>query len=95
MDFRTFFFGMPVSAREEFAAKAGTSRGLLTQVAYGNKAVELGFADVIVALSDGAVELEGIELTDNAKRQRELRGAFKRRRKQPTVPQAASQQEGA
>lgn len=73
MDFKTFYFAKSVQGRDEFASLAGTSRGLLTQVAYGNKGVELGFADVIVALSDGAVDLDGISLTENAKRQRALR----------------------
>lgn len=73
MDFRTFFFAKTVSEREAFASRAGSSRGLLTQVAYGNKNVELGFADVIVALSEGKVELDGLPLTENARRQHGIR----------------------
>jgi hypothetical protein len=82
MDFRTFYFAKTVSERDDFASAAGTSRGLLTQVAYKNKCVELGFADVIVALSGGKVELDDLPLTENARRQRSLRGSPRRRQKQ-------------
>jgi hypothetical protein len=73
MDFKSFFFGLSVTERDSFAARANTSRGLLTQVAYGNKQVELGLGDVLVALAGGAVSLDEIPLTDNAKRQRAIR----------------------
>lgn len=86
MDFKTFFFAQPVAARDEFAAKAGSSRGLLTQVAYGHKRVELGFADVIVALSGRSVDLDGIALTDNARRQRVLRESGRGKRRQALSP---------
>lgn len=75
MDFKPFFFGMQPADREKFAADAGTSVGMLTQIAYGNKNVELGFADVICALSKGAVSLDDLPLTDNAKRQHVIRTA--------------------
>jgi hypothetical protein len=90
MDFKTFFFNKTVAERDEFAALAGTSRGLLTQVAYGNKRVELGFADVIVALSGGSVELDGIALTDNATRQRQIRQAIRRRGRQSAIRVASA-----
>lgn len=73
MDFRTFFFDLPPADRDVFAKRAGTSRGLLTQVAYQNKRVELGLADVVVKLANGAVGLNDMPLTDNAKRQRAIR----------------------
>lgn len=73
MDFHPFFFGLTVPERDTFAAKAGTSRGLLTQVAYRNKAVELGLADAIVAIAGGAVSIDDLPLTENASRQRGIR----------------------
>lgn len=79
MDFKTFFFDMPVDDRDKFAAKANTSRGVLTQVAYGNKRIELGFADVLCALSRGKVGLDELPLTDNAQKQRAIRTPPKRK----------------
>ena len=73
MDFKLFFFGLPVADRDVFAVRAGTSRGLLTQVAYRNKQVELGLADVIVTLAGGDVSLDDLPLTENATRQRAIR----------------------
>ena len=73
MDFKTYFFGLPVAEREAFAAKAHTSRGFLNQVAYRNKPIELGFADAICALSGGQVGLDDLLLTENAQRQRAIR----------------------
>ena len=73
MDFKIFFFGLSVAERDEFADRVHSSRGTLTQVAYRNKQIELGFADVICAQSDGAVDLDGLPLTENAQRQRLLR----------------------
>lgn len=75
MDFKTYFFGLPVAEREAFAAKAHSSRGFLNQVAYRNKAIELGFADAICALSGGQVGLDDLLLTENAQRQRAIREA--------------------
>lgn len=72
MDFKSFFFGLSTAERDVFATKANSSRGLLTQVAYENKRVELGLADVIVALAGGKVPLDGIALTANARRQRAI-----------------------
>lgn len=85
MDFKTFFFAKTIQDRDEFASRAGSSRGLLTQVAYGRKRVELGFADVIVALSGRSVDLDGIALTDNARRQRLLREFPRGRRRQAAI----------
>lgn len=76
MDFKAFYFGMPVAERETFAQRAGTSRGLLTQVAYGHKQIELGFGDVIVTLSEGKVSLDELPLTENASRQRAIRAGI-------------------
>lgn len=73
MKFHSFYFGLPVAERDPFAQRAGTSRGVLNQIAYGNKKIELGFADVLVALAEGAVSLDDMPLTGNASRQRAIR----------------------
>jgi hypothetical protein len=73
MDFKTYFFGLSVQEREVFAGRVGSTRGTLTQVAYGNKEVDLGFADVICAQSRGEVSLDDLPLTDRARMQRKLR----------------------
>jgi hypothetical protein len=84
MDFKAFFFGLPVAEREAFAQRAHTSRGLLNQVAYRNKQIELGFADVLVTLAGGAVTLDDLPLTENAQRQRLIRDG-----RSPAIEQAA------
>ncbi len=71
--FYDYFFGMAVPDRDALAARAGTTRGVLTQVAYGHKQIELGFADALVAVCAGKVVLDWLPLTDNAKRQRSIR----------------------
>lgn len=73
MDFRTFFTSLPIAERESFAQQAGTTRGYCNQVAYAGKQVELGMADVFVALSDGKLTLDGVPLTDRAASQRVIR----------------------
>jgi len=73
MEFKSFFFGLALPEREAFAVKVGSSKGMLTQIAYGNKRVELGFADVICAQSGGLVGLDDLPLTERAVAQRELR----------------------
>lgn len=73
MDFKTYFLALPVAARDAFAEKAGTSRGYCNQVAYAGKEVELGMADVFVAVSDGALTLEELPLTKRARAQRLIR----------------------
>ena len=80
MDFKTYFFGLSVPERDSFADRVHSSRGTLTQIAYGNKAVELGFADVICAQSGGRVALDDLPLTENAQRQRLLREPKARRK---------------
>lgn len=75
MDFKTFYTTKPVNERESFAQQAGTTRGYCNQIAFADKKVELGMADVFVALSDGALTLDGVPLTDRAKAQRAIREA--------------------
>lgn len=73
MDFKTFFTNLPVAERESFAQQAGTSRGYCNQVAYANKQIELGMADVFVALGGGHLTLDELPLTDRAAAQRLIR----------------------
>lgn len=70
MDFKTYFTGLPVAERESFAQQAGTSRGYCNQVAYAGKQIELGMADVFVALSNGHLTLDDMPLTERAAAQR-------------------------
>ena len=73
MSFRTYFFGLDAAQRLAYADRAKSTVGYLTQVAYGNKKVELGFADVLVAVSDGALSLVDLPLTDRAAEQDGIR----------------------
>ncbi|HAX23080.1 MAG TPA: hypothetical protein DCY64_22690 [Hydrogenophaga sp.] len=73
MDFKTYFTGLPIAERESFAQQAGTSRGYCNQVAYANKQIELGMADVFVAVSGGILDLDNLPLTDRAAAQRIIR----------------------
>lgn len=75
MSFQTFYLGLPVAERTAFAQRANTSRAVLQQVAYGMKKVELGFADVIVAVAGGGVTLDDLPLTENATKQRTIRSS--------------------
>lgn len=73
MDFKTYYTSLPVAERESFALRAGTTRGACNQVAYANREIELGQADVFVALADGQLTLDELNLTERAKRQRLIR----------------------
>jgi hypothetical protein len=73
MDFKRFFMALAPDERSAFAVRANTSVGYLTQVAYGNKRLELGFADVLSSLSGGLVQLNELPLTENAARQHAIR----------------------
>jgi hypothetical protein len=83
MSFRTFFLGLDSDQRSAYAARADSTVGYLTQVAYGNKQVDLGFADVLVRVSDGALALGDLPLTDRARQQHAIRSA-------PTTEPAAA-----
>lgn len=75
MNFRAYFLGLDSAARAEFANKVGSTVGYLTQVAYGNKQIELGLADVLVAVSAGSLTLDDVPLTERAKVQHATRTA--------------------
>lgn len=66
--------------RAEFAALCGTSVPMLRQIAGGFKHVELGFADVLVAVSRGVLTLDELPLTPRAREQARIRAAFTKAR---------------
>ena len=72
MEFKNFYLAMSQEDRDAFAASTGTSTGMLKQVAYGHKQIELGFADVLVAKGNG-YGLDALPLTDRAKDQNRIR----------------------
>ena len=57
--FKPFFMGLPVAEREAFAKRCGTSRGHLTNIAYGKPCAE-SLAINIERESGGAVRCEDI-----------------------------------
>lgn len=73
MSFRTYFLALDAETRKAYADSAGSTVGYLTQVAYGNKQLELGFADVLVAVAGGKLELDDLPLTERAQAQRAIR----------------------
>lgn len=73
MAFRDFYLPMSPSERLEFANRSGSTVGYLLQVAYCNKRVELGFADVLVAVAGGRLTLADLPLTDRAIQQHRRR----------------------
>jgi hypothetical protein len=88
--FRDYYFGLSMDARAEYAERAGTTTAFLQRISYG-KPVELGLADVLVALSGGAVSHDDVPLTENAQRQRAIReGAPPPRRRKPARATAAA-----
>ena len=88
MDFRTFFLGLAPSEREAYAGDAQTGVPTLLQVAYGNKQVELGFADVLVALAGGNLSIDDMPLTERAAKQHAIRVASGTAPKVPKVKAA-------
>jgi hypothetical protein len=73
MDFKTYYLSLSQQERSEFAEKVGTTMGYCHQIAYGDKQIELGLADVIVAISSGALTLHDLPLTDRAEFQSKAR----------------------
>lgn len=73
MSFKNFFLAMRVPERCAYAATCSTTYNYLKMVAYGGKTVDLGMADVLVAVAKGKISLDDIPLSDKAKRFRALR----------------------
>lgn len=67
MSFKTYFMGLSEAQRDDFAKAAGTSVGLCKKLIYGDGRVELGLADVMVKLGNGAFVHGDLPLTDRAK----------------------------
>lgn len=74
--FKSFLMGMSTEEREQYATRAGTSTGQLNQIVYAGREIELGLADVLVALAPaGSLSLDDLPLTDRAQKQRAIREA--------------------
>lgn len=82
MDFKTFFTGLSVVERTEFAKKVGTTTGYCHQIIYGDKRIELGLADVFVAASSGKLNHSDLPLTPRAKFQMNTRAELAK----PPIP---------
>lgn len=67
--FKLFFSELDRAGRAEFAALCGTTPGLLNKLIYGGGRVELGLADVMVAVGCGRFALSDLPLTERAKAQ--------------------------
>lgn len=68
---------MTPGERDALATAAGTTRGLLNQIAYGGKQIELGLADCFAALIPG-LRVEAMPLTERARRQARVRATAKK-----------------
>jgi hypothetical protein len=73
--FKAHYLGLPIADRDALADRAGTTRGMLNQVVYGGKEIELGLADCLVALCPG-ITLDDLPLTDRAKKQHQVRSSI-------------------
>lgn len=74
--FKSFLMAMPTDEREQYAIRAGTSTGQLNQIVYAGRQIELGFADVLVAVAPpGSLTLDDLPLTERAQKQRAIREA--------------------
>ena len=71
--FKLFFCELDRRGRAEFAERCGTTPGLLSKLVYGGGKVELGLADVMVALGGGRFSLDALPLTERARFQNEAR----------------------
>ena len=71
--FKLFFSGLDRAGRAEFAVLCGTTPGLLNKLIYGGGRVELGLADVMVAVGCGRFVLADLPLTERAKAQHAAR----------------------
>lgn len=77
MKFKTHLYQLQTDERQRLAELAHTSVPMLQQIAYGNKRIELGFADALVALCDGSIALDDLPLTERAKHQHALRSGLR------------------
>lgn len=78
MDFITYWKSLDAEAKRLFAEKAQTTVGYCNQLAYTERKIDLGLADVFVIASKGVLRHEELPLGDRAKAQHALRKAAKR-----------------
>ncbi len=71
--FKAFYLSLGPAEREQFAQDVGTTAGYLHQIAYGDKSIELGLADAMVAKACGKLSLKGLKLTERARFQMRAR----------------------
>lgn len=83
MSFKDHFLSLGVPARDELALKAGTTRGLLNQVVYGGKRIELGLGLCLSKLCN--LPVEEMPLTDRARKQHKFISAKPRKSKTPAT----------
>lgn len=72
-NFKTYYQPLNPAERAALAKRMGTTVGYCHQIAFGDKNIELGLADVIVAASRGALTLDNLPLTERAQFQRKAR----------------------
>tara|TARA_R110000868_G_scaffold162851_1_gene394380 strand:+ start:910 stop:1167 length:258 start_codon:yes stop_codon:yes gene_type:complete len=85
MSFKNYYLSLSKEKREALANSADTSDGMLTQIAYGHKPIELGFADVLVAKGRGNFSLADLPLTERATKQNQLRQTTRAAKKEKAV----------
>jgi hypothetical protein len=73
MQFKTYWQKLTPEARAAFAKRVGTTEGYCRQLAYGDKRIELGLADAIVAAAQPDIALKDLPLTQRAEFQVEAR----------------------
>lgn len=79
MEFKPFWKGLDADGKEAFAQSIGSTVGTCHQIAYGEKRIELGLADVMVAQGGGKLTLAELPLTDRAVFQNKARTVGKQR----------------
>lgn len=77
MDFKSYWQKLKTQERDDFAKAVGTSTGYCHQIAYGDKRLELGLADAMVAHGGGDLTLEDLPLTERAQFQNLSRAGAK------------------
>lgn len=73
MQFKTYWQNLTPEQRTGFATRVGTTEGYCRQLAYGDKKIELGLADAIVAAAQPDIGLNDLPLTQRAQFQAEAR----------------------
>lgn len=90
MAFKTYWQGLSAEQRERFASDAGTKASYCHQIAFGDKRLELGMADALVAVSGGGLTLDDLPLSARAQRQRVIRAGKPPRKRSGQTLQGAT-----